>query len=809
MHFGSSVVRGCGYSSTPLLHVRACRRRALSVECSVLSERLQTLPVDRHIAEVRSLLEKHRRLVIVAPPGSGKSTRVPPALVGEGRVVLLQPRRVAARSIARRIASEQGWSVGREIGWQIRFERRFRSDTRLLVATEGVLVRRLMGDPLLSDTTTVILDEFHERSIHADLSIALVKQAMEARADLRLVVMSATLDASQVATYLGGAPVLEIEGGLHPLDMRWAAGAPIEEAVADVLGRTDGDVLCFLPGVKEIREAGTRVSAVRPDVEVHELHGSLDVDAQESALRPSNRRKVILATNIAETSLTVEGVRAVIDSGLHRVLRYESGAGIDRLVTERIPRDSADQRAGRAGRLGPGIVLRLWDPRDELRSHREAEIGRIDLASTLLDVFAWGDDPSEFDWFESPDESRLKEDLALLTSIGALEGGRLTEKGKALQRLPVHPRLGSILLGARDLRAAARVCAIVSEGDRWAVSELDRDGLGADVRLLLERFDQAPFSVRQVAKELEDMAGRLSGGAGPDSIEHAILRGFPDRVARRRIGARERFLTSGGQGVVLSGGGVAPDSEWIVALDVRASDRGRQMESIVRLASPVDVEWLEPTSVSVETRMEGRRSRGFETRFYGSIAMSELQVDPDPAAAERLLGDALCEEGLRGDDERLARRVQFAGVDVDVERLMHDACAGRTELPRFRLSDWLPHEVRAKVDALAPDRVEVPSGRRAALDYRNDGNVVLSIKLQELFGLAESPRIGPERTPITIELLAPNGRPVQTTADLRSFWETTYQDVRKELRGRYPKHPWPVDPWTAEATRRTKRIARK
>lgn len=766
---------------------------------------MQPLPVDGHITEIERLLDEQRRLVVTAPPGSGKSTRIPPELVARGRVLLLQPRRVAARTLARRIAFERGWSVGKEVGWQIRFESRFVRETKLVVATEGVLVRKLIGDPLISDTKTVILDEFHERSIHADLSIALVRQALAARDDLRLIVMSATLDAGQIADYLGGAPVLEIPGGIHPVEVEWRPGVPVVQAVLEITARRRGDVLCFLPGVREIRAAGAGIGRVRPDIEIHELHGSLEVERQEAALAPSARRKVILATNIAETSLTVEGVDSVVDTGLHRVLRYERGLGLDRLQTERIPLDSAVQRAGRAGRLGPGIAVRLWDQRDELRPRREPEIHRVDLAGALLDVIAWGDDPRQFGWFEAPDESRIEEDLRLLEALGAVDDGRLTGEGRILQRLPVHPRLGRILLSATDRRAAARLCAIVADGDRWATSELEQGALGADVMLLLDRFDRAPSPVRQAARELEFIADASGTAPGSEPVERAVLRGFPDRVAKRRDGSVDRLLTASGQGAILAGGGASPDSSMVVTLDARAVDRAWQSDTLVRLASPVDPAWIVPTSVSRETRLEGTRVRATETRWYGAIPLGESRGEPDPEDAERVLVAALRARGLREADERLWRRLRFAGVAIDLDEIFAGACAGRTELPDFSLPDWIPHDARRQVDSLAPDRIQVPSGRAITLDYRDDGEVRLSVKLQELFGLGDTPRIGPRRQPVTIELLAPSGRPVQVTSDLKSFWETTYQDVRKELRGRYPKHPWPEDPWTAQATARTKR----
>jgi len=766
---------------------------------------MQPLPVDPYVSEIRRLLATHRRLVVTAPPGSGKSTRVPPALVDAGRVVLLQPRRVAARSLARRIAWERTWDIGGEVGWHIRFERRFTKDTKLIVATEGILVRRLISDPLLSDTATVILDEFHERSVHADMSIALVRQALSARDDLRVVVMSATLDAERVASYLGDAPVVSIPGGLHPVEIEWRPGLAVDAAVRSELSLSRGDVLCFLPGAREIRAAADRLSNLPREIEIHELHGSLDVEAQEAALVPSTRRKVILATNIAETSLTVEGVDTVIDTGLHRVLRFERSVGIDRLQTERIPADSADQRAGRAGRTGPGRAVRLWDPRSEMRPHREPEVHRIDLAGTLLDILAWGDEPESFAWFDAPATDRIEEDLRLLAGLGAIRDGRLTETGRALQRLTVHPRLGRVLLSATDRKAAAVLCAVISDGDRWAVRELDQEGLGADALLLIDRFDRAPRPLARLAAELESMANAVQPHAGQDTLERALLQGYPDRVARRRAGSSTRLLLASGQGAVLGGSGVTPADEFMVALDTRAGDRDRQAESIVRLASAVDPAWLEASSRETRTLLEGTRVRAVETIFHGSIPLRERPVDPDPAQAAQVLVNELRLRGLEGKEEITLRRLRLAGIEIDLDTVYAQACAGRTELPVIRLRDWIAHDARSRLEQLAPEKIGVPSGRDVPLDYRENGDVVLSIKLQELFGLAEGPRVGPDRRPVTIELLAPNGRPVQVTTDLRSFWENAYQEVRKELRGRYPKHPWPDDPWTAKPTGRTKR----
>jgi len=368
-------------------------------------------------------VRRSRAAVVTAAPGAGKTTRVPPALMADGPVILLQPRRVAARAIASRIAFERGWTLGREVGWQVRFERRFSSETRLLVVTEGILTARLQTDPLLSDFRTVVLDEFHERSIHADLALALARQAWRASDGLRIVVMSATLDTAPVSSFLDGCPVVDVPGRIHAVDVAYTPTQSVAGAVADVLPETSGQVLCFLAGAAEIARAARDIQQSVPGVDVVPLHGSLDADAQDLALRPSPHRRVIVATNIAETSLTVPGVTAVVDSGLHKVARYDADRGIDSLETERITADAADQRAGRAGRIAPGVVRRLWDARDRLRPRREPEIHRIDLASTALDVIAWGGDPRTLEWFEPPREEALDAALALLARLGLIRSG--------------------------------------------------------------------------------------------------------------------------------------------------------------------------------------------------------------------------------------------------------------------------------------------------------------------------------------------------------------------------------------------------
>ncbi len=771
---------------------------------------LPALPIDPRLPEIVSVLRKYRRAVLVAPPGAGKTTRVAPALIEEGPVILLQPRRVAARSIAARIASEQGWEIGREVGWQVRFERRFGRETRLLVCTEGILTNRLQADPLLTGFRTAILDEFHERSVHADVALALMREAVRARDDLQLLVMSATLDARAVSDYLDGCPMIEVEGRAHPVEIGYAPHTFPQSAITERLDQPGGHILCFLPGAGEISRLGEDLRArARPGVAILPLHGTLEAAAQDRALAPSRERKVILATNIAETSLTVEGVTDVIDTGLHKVLRYDSRRGIDSLELERIPADSAEQRAGRAGRLGPGRALRLWDPRERLRPHREADIRRIDLAAPFLDVIAWGGDPLSLDWYEAPARERAESALELLDRLGLVRDGRLTPLGDIAHRLPLHPRLACILVSAGGSRRAAAVCALLSERGQ---SHPALHATDSDILTLADEIDIAPPPVRNVALEIERVGRSLLGrGVKTDPSEESLLRsilaGFPDRVAQRREPRSARLLLASGHGARLTADSGVWDGEYLVALDVIGSEARGVSEALVRQASRIEKQWLRPTCVEVRHWFdpETRAVKAVEQVRYMALLLAERPVPPHPDESIDLLLGAWAKEPLDEASRTLVARARMAGVSIDMEAARRAACAGRVSLPRLDLHLSLSHAERQLLDRLCPESVRVPSGRSIRLEYGDDGIVRLSVKLQELFGLEEGPRVGRNQEPVLIHLLAPNGRPVQTTTDLRSFWQRTYPEVRRELRGRYPKHPWPEDPAGAEPTARVKK----
>jgi ATP-dependent helicase HrpB len=652
----------------------------------------------------------------------------------------------------------------------------------------------------------------------------------------------------------------------------------VADAAIDALGATDGQVLCFLPGAPEIRRAITELQPkAGSGVDIVPLHGSLDAEAQDLALRPSDRRRIIVATNIAETSLTVPGVTAVIDSGLHKVARYDAERGIDSLETERITKDAADQRAGRAGRLAPGLVWRLWDKRDRLRLHREPEIHRIDLSSTVLDVIAWGGDPRTLEWFERPREDAVDAALTLLARLGLIESGgsggsggsgrpgsphqthqthvaHLTLLGEQVRRLPLHPRLARMLVDAGGARQIAQACAILSERHllppRTATTT-------SDLLSALDNWCDMPPHVKAVAERISDLrpqnsdskTARLPAAQSSNqseicplkseisseaSFRRAILSGYPDRVAQRREPGSGSVRLASGAGATMAPESGVRDGEFLVALDVsrhidpnvargfqprvrgpqRAAPQSPQVgapeTARIRMASRVEREWLQPTASEVVHRFdkESGSVRAALVDRYDALVLAERPTSVDPELAAQLLADAWFARGPREEDGRLLRRLRFAGQDVAVASLVRTAAYGVCALDDVRIDRALAPDVARALDRDAPESLAVPSGRHVPLEYHEDGSVSASVKLQELFGLAETPRVGRQREAVVLALLAPNGRPVQVTRDLRSFWDRTYPEVRKELRGRYPKHPWPEDPWTAPPTARTTRRAK-
>jgi ATP-dependent helicase HrpB len=666
---------------------------------------------------------------------------------------------------------------------------------------------------LLSGARTVVLDEFHERSIHTDLAIAFAREAWRARDDLRLVVMSATIDATAVARYLDDCPVVEVPGRLFPVNVVYRPGVSVSAATVDAVRTSGGAVLVFLPGAAEIRRASDEIRQQLADgTPLLPLHGSLGAEEQDEALVPSDRPRIILATNIAETTITVPDVRVVIDAGLQKVARYDADRGLDSLETERVTEDAARQRAGRAGRLGPGDAVRLWDSRDRLRPHREPDISRLDLSAPLLHVIAWGGDPETFPWFEPPPDDARAHAMRLLAQLGAIDDrSRLTALGRDLRALPLPPRLGRFLIGAGWTIEAARACALLSERHYLP----PRHGAtSCDLLSAIEHDRDLPPHVLRVAR---DIVSRAAPARNDPPVKHdeerfrrAVLAAFPDRVARRREGQGDRFLLASGTGARLGRESGVVDGEFIVAVDVgRATPRpgSPHDEGIIRIATAVDREWLTPTSISVEHRFDraSGRVRAVEERRLGAIVLGSREVAADPAIRTRVLSAAAIERGPSDDETQLVRRLALVGHPRTFEALVEAAAPAATSVGELNIAAQLPPDLRRLLDREAPPNLALPSGRTARLTYLDDGRVTAAVKLQELFGLADTPRIGRSRTPVTFELLSPAGRPVQVTSDLRSFWSTGYPEVRKELRARYPRHPWPEDPWTAKPTHRTLR----
>lgn len=840
------------------------------------------LPIDPSLPRILDALDARGALVLVAEPGSGKTTRVPPAMARRGAggaVLVLQPRRVAARSTAARIAEEQGWALGREVGYHVRFDRRASADSRLVVMTEGILARRLLADPFLEGVGAVVLDEFHERSLHTDLALALLREVRrEVRPDLKIVVMSATLDAGPVAAFLD-APVVQVPGRTFPIAVSYrdaprpadpgAIAGAVADALADAADR--GHVLAFLPGMAEIRRAQAALGPIASarDAVVLPLHGSLPPEEQDAALRPSHRRKIILSTNIAETSLTIDGVTTVIDSGLARVAGHDASRGLDRLDLKPISKASADQRAGRAGRTGPGRCIRLWSEQRHalLEPFETPEVRRVDLGSTLLTLHSWGvAEPRDFAWYEAPEPARIEAAEAMLARLGAFDPAtrRITPTGGRMLTLPVHPRLARLLLAAADaglLREGAALAALLSEKD---VAERRRPGGRRGASDMLDRLDMLaeaeasrfapslkdrgidPGAARQAAKIRDDLirlGSRLDpGGAsrpGADDREEALLKllilAYPDRVVMRR-GSEETGVMVGGRGVRLARESVVREGEFFLALDPREERRQGTLELLVAIASAVELDWLEelvPQSIRRERRVEYDAARervaAMNRLWYEDVLIREDPAKaPDGRETSRALFEALRPQAgaiFRDDPAAAAWLARYEFVREAVPELAWPAlgddalagplevlCHGKARMDEVRraskvsyLESLLTYEQSRELDACAPTSITIPSGRNVRLDYEPGRQPALAAKLQELFGWPEAPRLARGRVPLLLELLGPNHRPVQVTSDLRSFWATTYHQVRKDLRGRYPKHPWPEDPTTAQAPVRTPR----
>lgn len=852
---------------------------------------MNPLPIDASLPRILDTLRAQRSLVLVAPPGAGKTTRVPPAIVRSGllaadhpKVIVLQPRRVAARATAARIAEEQDWTLGEDVGYQVRFERRISRRARLRIQTEGILNRQLLADPFLETIGAVVLDEFHERSLHSDLALAFLKEVRrEVRPDLIVVVMSATLEAEPVARFLDDCPVEQVEGRTHPIDLEYRPAnrpaspellAPIVQEVLSDCGDA-GHILVFLPGISEIRRVHAAVEplADEHECEVHVLHGSLPAEDQDRALRPGAGRKLILATNIAETSLTIDGVTTVIDSGLARIAHHDAQKGFDRLDLTRISQASAAQRAGRAGRTGPGRCIRLWSERQQrgMVPFQPPEVHRVDLCGAVLTLNSWGvRDVAAFGWYDPPAPDRLDAASRLLTSLGALgpSDGRITPLGKQMLQLPVHPRLARLLLASVHVQRSdegAALAALISEKDivargetpgqaterRRVRAERGRSDLLPRLNMLAEAEHErfAPrlrhrgidlAAARQAVRaknELFRLGSRLEATPGPgdpivlpgddDALLKWLILAYPDRVVRRR-GSEETGVMVGGRGVRLSPESIVREGELFLALDPREERRQGVLELQVRLASEVQLPWLEEL---VPELLRRERSTYYDPDRERVVAASrlwyqDLLLREDAtqvvvaAEASTALAAALLPRAasiFRDDPATATWLARYAFVkqavpelewpDLDEQvfaELLASICEGRSRAEEVQQADKLSYLQsrlspihRRELAQSAPHALQVPSGREVRLTYEPDRPPVLAVRLQELFGWTETPRLARGRVPVLLHLLGPNFRPVQITSDLKSFWMTTYHQVRKDLRARYPKHSWPEDPFSA------------
>ena len=864
------------------------------LKTSGASARIPSLPIDAALDALRLALAQHPNVVLQAPPGAGKSTGVPLALLAAdwlrgNKIVMLEPRRLAARAVAGRMAAMLGEDVGTTVGYRTRLESRTGKDTRIEVVTEGILTRRLQHDAALEGVGLLIFDEFHERSLQGDLGLALSLDAQQAlREDLKILVMSATLDGEAVARLLHDAPIVTSQGRAFEVEVRWLdalrvatlRGARQRPDIAAMTSATirqacleaPGDVLAFLPGQAEIRRTQQLLenASLPRGTRILPLYGELALDAQEAAIRPSRtgERKIVLATNIAETSLTIEGVRIVVDAGLARRARFDPATGMSRLETLRISRASAHQRRGRAGRLASGICYRLWTQaeHDALPAHTPAEILEADLGPLALDLAAWGIlDPGQLRWLDPPPAAAFQQARDLLTSLEGLDvHGRINNHGRALSRLGTHPRLAHMILRGAGLgmkRTALEIAAVLGERDLLRTGPAHRD---VDLRLRLEALrhgkitdpgacaelhidagarQRALRSIPLLARQLDHHTGRIerhaadAAAAADDdaNVGRLLAFAYPDRIAQSR-GADGRYRLANGRGAALPTGQNLARSEFLVIADLDAGER----EASIRLAAPLERAHL---TADFAAHIEHRERFEWDARsqavlaqdedWLGAIKLRERRIEqPDSDRMNRALLQGIRELGIdvlpwTREARCLQRRMLFArrmdasiGPDVDdaalsarLEDWLSPWLSGmsrREHLARLDLhailTSMLDWNGQQRLAELAPTHLDVPSGSRIPIDYSGDAPSV-AVRLQEVFGLRFTPTIA-GRVPLTLQLLSPAGRPVQVTQDLGSFWARGYLDVKKELKGRYPKHSWPDDPATAPATARAVRRRR-
>jgi len=804
------------------------------------------LPIDAILPDLCRALAAAGRVVLMAPPGAGKTTRVPLALLEmvTGRILMLEPRRLAARAAAERMAETLGESVGQTVGYRIRGEAKLSKASRIEVVTEGILTRMLQSDPELTGVGCVIFDEFHERSLNADLGLALTWEARQAlRPDLALVVMSATLDAEPVAALLDGAPILRSEGRAYPVETRWlgrplATGTRLEAAVAalveEAVAATEGGVLVFLPGEAEIRrtEAALR-DRLPPGVHLRPLFGAMEFAAQRAAIAPcAQGRKVVLATSIAETSLTIEDIRVVVDAGRARRLRFDPASGMARLVTERVSRAEAEQRRGRAGRVAEGTCYRLWTKGEEgaLPAFAPPEMAVADLAALALELAVWGTDGADLAFLTPPPGPALAEARALLESLGALEGGRITPHGKALAALPLHPRLAHMLVTAGP--EAATLAALLEERDPIR-------GAPADLALRLAaianpgRYESEHpgqihrGTIERIRTEAKRLARMVLPAPETYSPAEMLALAYPDRIGLRRKGDAARYILSGGKGAVVDAADGLGKHRLIVASDLDGDPREARLRQGLALADAelrrlygARTGWVDLCEWS---KREGRVVARRQERFGALVLEDRHWPEAPPETMAQGALDGLRQIGLTltPGAARFRARVDILRADgIDLPDLSDAAllagdlllpwlkkCRTEADLRGLDLTEALRAQLdwgqMAELDRLVPGHFETPLGRRVPIDYGTDVPTI-EVKLPEMYGVTAHPSVGPKRHPLRIALLSPGGKPLQVTMDLPGFWDGSYAEVRKEMRGRYPRHPWPENPREADPTTRAK-----
>ena len=808
---------------------------------------LPALPIDDALPRLSAVLEAGPFAVLVAPPGAGKTTRVPLALLdatwrGDGKIVMLEPRRLAARAAARRMAMSLGEEVGATVGYRVRLDAKVSRRTRIEVVTEGVFTRMLLDDPELKGVAAVIFDEFHERSLDADLGLALALDAAALREDLRIVVMSATLDGARVSALMGDAPVVESRGRAFPVETLYRDRDPalrLEEQVAAVtleaLRAQPGSALVFLPGQAEISRTAERLAGrVAADVEITPLYGQLSPEEQDRAVSPApaGRRKVVLATAIAETSLTIEGVRIVIDSGFRRAPAYEPATGLTVLETRRISRAAAEQRRGRAGRVEPGVCYRLWGEGQNaaMAAFDVPEMLEADLAGLALDLAGWGvNDPGQLRFLDPPPKPAWAEAVGLLQGLEAIDaGGRITAEGKALGKLPLHPRLAHMVH-----RAAAEDDALTAAQIAVVAGERGLGGDGVDLTHRLERFTRERGKRADEAHGLARRWAQMVGntGSGGDVGRH-LARAYPDRVAQR-AGGRGKFRLANGRQAMLEETEALASAEYLVVTDITgAAASGR-----IRAAARIDRETIEELfagqivdEVAMGFDRASRSVRARRVKRLGALRLDEAPVAVnDPEAAAQALAEGIGELGIgvlpwTKEQKALRERASYlrvtlgedwpdlsdAGMGVDVEWLAA-AVLGKTALSEVGADDLgaaleglLPYARRQEIERLLPSHFAAPSGSHLPIDYGAENGPALEVRVQELFGLDRHPSVAGGKVPLLLVLLSPAHRPIQTTRDLPGFWRGSWKDVAKDLKGRYPRHYWPENPLEAAATARAK-----